>query len=717
MFIPAEESTTNPVPSSSGNLQQNVTNPETIIENFDKPNKSTEKIYQQKYRSSWEHEFKGWLTGMPSDPHKAFCTACHTAMNAHKATISKHANTAEHLESVKSLGIVIPLAKFVKYSSNEQKVAEIELSVHIAEHSAIQSVDHLGEFLRKKHSDSRTLANLKLHRKKCTSLITNVIAPCLHKELVKDVMESHSYYSLVFDESTDVSSEKILGIMIRYYSEVHKTVITTLYTLLSIEDGDAESQVSAILGQLSKDNIPIDQMIGIGVDGANVNVGRHHSISTLLREKIPHLVVFKCICHTLHLAASYAMDILPRHLDYMIQETCSWFTCSTKRQKVYKQIYRTMCDGENPSKMGRYAETRWLSRVRIVKRILNQWDSLKLHFEIARSNERCYKADQLFCMFSDPINKVYMTFLCGELEAITKLNTSFQAEKADVTKLFGDLNDYYTSLLQKIIPPSTFQTFASSKLSSIDFSKFLMPPSAIHLGYSVHILIDNFGIPSQTVEVIKGVCFKYLTELALQVQKRLPDNLTVLKDLDLLSPKNATSQMKSSIIALASKFPTVAVDIDSVEREWKLLPTKTWSCTDNIIRFWSEISDTKNAGGERAFENISKLALALLSLPFSNASIERCFSQMSAVKSQLRNRLLVKNTNAILQVKYGLTWRREDCITFKVTPDMVQLFKTSMYKTEDSEDENQSDISTEMESIYSALSQWDSQCQLNHGTI
>jgi len=368
-------------------------------------------------------------------------------------------------------------------------------------------------------------------------------------------------------------------------------------------------------------------------------------------------------------------------------------------------------------KMGRYAETRWLSRVRIVKKIINQWEALKLHFEIVRNKERCYKAEQLYSMFSDPVNKVYMTFLCGELEALTKLNTSFQAEKADVTKLFADLNDYYTSLLQKIIPPSNFQTFASSKLSSIDFTKFLMPSSAILLGYSVHQLIDSFGISCQAVEVINSVCFKYLVEWALQVQKRLPDKLIVFKDLDLLSPKNATSQVKPSIISLASKFPTVAADVDSVEREWKLLSTKTWSCTDNIIHFWSEISGTKNAGGEKAFGNISKLALALLSLPFSNASVERCFSQMSAVKNNLRNRLLVKTTNSILQVRYGLTWRGEDCITFKATPEMVRCFNTSMYKTEDSEDENQSDYSTEIESIYSALGQWDSQCQLDLATM
>ncbi len=108
--------------------------------------------------------------------------------------------------------------------------------------------------------------------------------------------------------------------------------------------------------------------------------------------------------------------------------------------------------------------------------------------------------------------------------------------------------------------------------------------------------------------------------------------------------------MKDSILPLASNFSSIVPNLDALEKEWMLLHTKKWSNTNNVYSFWAEVHSQRNASGERSFENISKLALSLLSLPFSNASVERTFSQMNAVKTKLRNRLLVKTTNAILQV-------------------------------------------------------------------
>ncbi len=524
----------------------------------------------------------------------------------------------------------------------------------MAEHSAIRSVDHLGELLSKNHSESQTLANLKLHRTKCTYLLTNVVAPSLHKELVKDIQNADTFFSLILDESTDVACDKTLGIVIRYYSELLKTVVTSLYCLLHIESGDAQTQVDTLCKQLCSDSLPIDHLIGIGVDGANVNTGLRNSVSTLLKSKVPHLITFKCICHSLHLAASKAMDSLPRHLDFMIRETCSWFSMSSKRQSDYRALYETLCDGQSPLKLGKHSETRWLSRFEILRKIIDQWEELRLHFQIARSKERCYTAEQLYAMFCDIQNKIFLTFLSSELEAICRLNKAFQSDSADVTKLFGDLNDYFYSVLQKIIPPNNLRTVKIGELSLLDFSGILMPPSAMHLGYATQLLIDSAQLPITSIQQIKEVCFLFIKELACQLKKRLPENFSVLKNLDLLSPRNATAQMKDSILPFASNFPTLVSNFDALDREWKLLHTKTWTSTSNVVEFWSEVHQAQNASGDRTFEQISKFALSILSLPFSNASVERTFSQMNLVKTKLRNRMLVKTTNALLQVKFFL---------------------------------------------------------------
>lgn len=56
----------------------------------------------------------------------------------------------------------------------------------------------------------------------------NVLAPALREEILQDVKNSGAF-SLIIDESTDVGTQKVLGVMIRYYSHKTKTTETSFY--------------------------------------------------------------------------------------------------------------------------------------------------------------------------------------------------------------------------------------------------------------------------------------------------------------------------------------------------------------------------------------------------------------------------------------------------------------------------------------------------------
>ena len=68
------------------------------------------------------------------------------------------------------------------------------------------SADHLMLLMPSIFPDSKIAAHLSMHRTKCTGLIKNLIGSCLLQELLNDVGES--FYSLIIDESTDISQEK-----------------------------------------------------------------------------------------------------------------------------------------------------------------------------------------------------------------------------------------------------------------------------------------------------------------------------------------------------------------------------------------------------------------------------------------------------------------------------------------------------------------------------
>lgn len=185
----------------------------------------------------------------------------------------------------------------------------------------------------------------------------------------------------------------------------------------------------------------------------NVNVGVNHSVSTILRTENPDLVTVRCICHSLHLAAEEACNVLPRNLDFMVRETYNWFCHSTKRQEYYAELYKTITR-KLPRKIVKLSTTRWLVRLECVHTILDQWEELKLHFRIANSKERYYSADQLFGMYNDDVNKLFLQFLSSTLKGVIELNKLFQSNSVDQLKLFEDLNNLLYSFLQNIVVPA-----------------------------------------------------------------------------------------------------------------------------------------------------------------------------------------------------------------------------------------------------------------------
>ncbi|KAJ8972384.1 hypothetical protein NQ314_000197 [Rhamnusium bicolor] len=125
---------------------------------------------------------------------------------------------------------------------------------------------------------------------------------------------------------------------------------------------DADGLIDAIKIVLTKYNLNINNLIGIGTDNASVMVSVNNGLYTKLKAEVPHLILIRCVCHSLQLAVSYASkECMPRNLEYLIQETYNWFSKSSYRQEAYKQIYSLLNDNHDPLKIVQSCQTRWLS--------------------------------------------------------------------------------------------------------------------------------------------------------------------------------------------------------------------------------------------------------------------------------------------------------------------------------------------------------------------
>lgn len=511
----------------------------------------------------------------------------------------------------------------------------------------------------------------------------NILSPCLLEELIEDVADS--YFSIIMDGSTTVDTKKVMCFMIRYFSQKRRRVHTNFYRLVELESGTAASTTTAFTNQLEKDNLKLENLLGIGIDGENKMAGAHNSVSSELTKKIPHLVTVKCLPHSLHLCAEHACDVLPRHLDFLIKEAHSWFSNSTDRNVHFSQLYETIV-GKKPKKIPKLSGTRWLVRLDSIDVVLEEWDELRLHFDVYRKKlrgEAGFKSQQLYEMFSSEENKLYLTFLKHALKNVIGLNKLFQSDSVEPLKLLNDLNDLFFSTLQKIVVPQQLERVAERDLCEFPFKNFLMPVECVQFGYYFNELSSKCNAPILTD--IKQRCRDFYIKLAEEFQKRVPNNVAILQKISLFTPENASRQFKADITDIASFFSKVCEDVEETNNRWMVLhrlEIKENSSND----YWSQVMEKTDAAGIGKFRNIAKLAVSLLSLPFSNASVERAFSIVNILKDKLRNRLNIETVDALMRIRFLI--KPSTCANFEPSKKMIEKFT--------SENVYQSNFDTEM---------------------
>lgn len=134
------------------------------------------------------------------------------------------------------------------------------------------------------------------------------------------------------------SVHKYLGIVIRYFSSMKK--ITSTFLALSLLDtSDARGIVNTVLKTVQGEmELNLQNLVGLGTDNASVMIGINNGVYKIMKEEygLPHLILVKCVCHSLQLAVSHASEeTIPRNIESLLRETFNWFSMSPNRRQEY----------------------------------------------------------------------------------------------------------------------------------------------------------------------------------------------------------------------------------------------------------------------------------------------------------------------------------------------------------------------------------------------
>ncbi|KAK3863208.1 hypothetical protein Pcinc_030998 [Petrolisthes cinctipes] len=164
------------------------------------------------------------------------------------------------------------------------------------------------------------------------------------------------------------------------------------------------------------------------------------------------------------------------------------------------------------------------------------------------------------------------------------------------------------------------------------------------------------------------------------MQNRLPDNVHVLQSLHVLTPETVIGMRKPKLQEL-SFLAKYSGDIGKLDEQWQRIETIAWpkEVIPDVEKFCRKVYEHQDASGERDFREVAQFVLSLLSLPISNASVERVFSQMNLIKSKIRNRMQQKSLESILHVSAFMQRNDICCNKFVPSESMLSSFTQDIY--------------------------------------
>lgn len=270
-------------------------------------------------------------------------------------------------------------------------------------------------------------------------------------------------------------------------------------------------------------------------------------------------------------------------------------------------------------------------------------------------------------------------------------NLNFQKDCLDVGQAYHDLEHLFLFICRKIFKENFIEAGIDVLIREITNNNELAFKKVqdADFGIDYYQALNNCNITTEQKTNLEYKMHRYLKELCLQLAIRLPLSLNHFKEIKNLSPATCLGQIRPKFKNLPFLSDFIEDNrLGTVEIQYLKLLDIDWSqCINDIYQFWTSVYNYKDAGGNYVFKEIGLYAINILSLPFSNAVVERVFSLMNSFKTKSRNRLHVETIESILRLKIFLLNNKICCKDFAVTKEMLQRFNSnSMYKNTETDD-------------------------------
>ncbi|XP_017483293.1 PREDICTED: uncharacterized protein LOC108372153 isoform X2 [Rhagoletis zephyria] len=599
----------------------------------------------------------------------AYCKYCEIKLPNNICHLMRHEKSFRHkksLDSLKNQPKILTSTQTFQRQNDLVKVAELQIIMFLIQHNLpFALITPLVLLIRHIASDSEICKKLKIGKTKATETVKTAIFHEARKDII-DILQNQTF-SMIIDETTDISTSKCLAIVVRYFDKTSLKVRDRFLALIELAKFDACTLVQEIRKLFKSINVPLKNCLGFASDNASVMVGKRKGIAALLREDNPNLFSIGCTCHSIHLCASAAGKVLPAGLEILTRNIYLYFAHSAKRQVEFKEFQEYFSVSRH--KILKKSITRWLSMEQVVSRILEQWTPLQHYFlqenfDSSENNDLALKVKEEL----NDDNKFLLLFLSYVLKLLNNLNLEFQTEATRIHVLLIHVKTIYKTILSNFLDiSSNIDVFTIDFNNTDDFK----PAKDIYCGPKAELFLKSRNLSDEQTIALKKYCMKYYVVLCKEICKRVNFKDPVLLALQGINPES----LAETTAEIASVFPNLITEenIEGIDFEWRLLKNQQIVSKElELENFWSAVFKQKNALNEQLFPKLAILISNILCLPHSSATAERVFSQLFLIKDEKRNCLSTETINCIMACKEIL--KNCNCYEWKPLKSTLQAY-------------------------------------------
>lgn len=467
-----------------------------------------------------------------------------------------------------------------------------------------------------------------------------VVSACNNLVLGKlvDMVNSAECFTVLADETTDISTTEQFSIGVRYIFE--NKIREDFLQFVVVSDVTGKNLANVLLSSLEKFGVKVQYLRGQGYDGASAMSGKFNGVQAHVHKTHPCALYVHCAAHSLNLALSASCTVTPvRNVLGTATKICTFFN-TAKRCCVLQQSIHKLCPQSKATRLKQLCPTRWIERhdaiILLGEMLVAVHDALG---EITNwtDTDTSSMALQLHCAIEQPTFLVCLQVLAIVFSISLPLCRFLQSKDTDLAaaiNMVSLVDDELQSLRRKA--ETEFKNMYNSATEMAEkFGVEMCIPRIT--GRQTHRC--NVEVKSAEEYFRISVFLPFLNFICNEMNQRFLTHKEILSSFACLLPDGKSSSPTDEHLSNMKKL-TIFYEED--------LQSSSSTTATGELKLWyrhiAQLSEKpKNAidyyleCNQAVFPAINRLLKILATLPISTSTSERSFSTLRRIKTYLRN--------------------------------------------------------------------------------